>query len=127
MEIAMPTTLRDKINTLPRKRREKIEARAAELIAEELSLRDLRKAHELTQISIAKTLGLGQEGISRIEKRSDLLISTLRSYVEALGGQLFLVAKFPDRPLVHLSGLAAMSKTPPSAGRRATSGKASKH
>ena len=123
----MATTLKDKFNALPGKRRQKIETRAAELIAKELSLRDLRKAHELTQITVAKTLGLGQEGISRIEKRSDLLISTLRSYVEALGGRLFLIAKFPDRPPVHLSGLACMTKTAPPAARRATTRRTSRN
>jgi DNA-binding XRE family transcriptional regulator len=123
----MATTLQDKIEALPRKRRKRIEARAAELIAEERSLRDLRKAHELTQVHMAKSLGVGQEGISRIEKRSDLLISTLRDYVEALGGHLRLVAEFPDRPPVYLSGLAAVWEESPRARRRTMSRKTSKH
>jgi transcriptional regulator with XRE-family HTH domain len=90
--------------------RKKVEARAAELIAEELSLRDLRHARAKTQTSIARTLGIKQEGVSRLEQRSDLLISTLRSYVEAMGGHLHLIAEFPDRPPVHLAGLAAMDQ-----------------
>ena len=91
------------------KRRAKIEARAAGLIAEEMSLRDLRRALDLTQERLAETLGIGQDGVSRLEKRSDLLISTLRSYIEAMGGRLVeLIAEFPERPPVVLSGLSKM-------------------
>ena len=104
----MATRLKDKMKELGAKRRGRIRARAAELVAEELSLRDLRRARQKTQTSVAKSLGIGQEGVSRLEKRSDLLISTLRIYVEAMGGELHLIAEFPDRPPVHLSGLASM-------------------
>lgn len=104
----MATSLKDKMKGFSAKRRGKVKARAAELIAEELSLRDLRRARRKTQTSVAKSLGIGQEGVSRLEKRSDLLISTLRTYVEAMGGELHLIAEFPDRPPVHLSGLASM-------------------
>jgi DNA-binding XRE family transcriptional regulator len=114
----MTTTLKDKMAALGKRRRQRIEARAAELIAEEMSLRELRRAHRLTQERIGESLGIGQEGVSRLEKRSDLLLSTLRSYVEAMGGHLQLVAEFPDRPPVVLSGLAAM-ETRDAAARRA--------
>jgi transcriptional regulator with XRE-family HTH domain len=103
-----------------------VEARGAELIAEEMSLRDLRKAHELTQTRMAEALGMGQDGISRIEQRSDLLLSTLRSYVEAMGGQLRLIAEFPDRPPVHLAGISTAGETVASSARRA-SGKLVRH
>jgi transcriptional regulator with XRE-family HTH domain len=89
-------------------RRKKIENRAAQLIAKEMSLRELRQALKLTQERMAEALGIGQEGVSRLEKRSDLLISTLRSYVEAMGGSLSIVAEFPDRHPILLSGLACM-------------------
>jgi Helix-turn-helix domain len=102
----MTTTLKDKMEALSEPRRQKVEARAAELIAEEMSLRDLRQAHLLTQQRLGEVLGIGQEGVSRLEKRSDLLISTLRSYVEAMGGRLQLIAEFPDRPPVVLTGFA---------------------
>jgi transcriptional regulator with XRE-family HTH domain len=104
----MTTSLKDKMEKLGARRRRRIEARAAELIAEEMSLRDLRRARELTQERLAEVLGVGQEGVSRLEKRSDLLISTLRGYVEAMGGRLRLVAEFPERPPVALSGLAEL-------------------
>lgn len=109
----MATTLKTKMAALSPGRRTKIEARAGELIAEELSLRDLRRAHRLTQARVGESLGVGQEGVSRLEKRSDLLLSTLRSYVEAMGGHLQLIAEFPHRPPVVLSGLAAMEGAVP--------------
>lgn len=102
----MATTLKDKIKKLPAARRKKVEARAARLIAQEMTLRELRQAHKRTQERIAETLGIGQEGVSRLEKRSDLLLSTLRSYIEAMGGSLSLIAKFPDHPPVEVAGLA---------------------
>jgi hypothetical protein len=99
----MATNVRDTMKGLSPARRKKIEARTATLIAEEMSLRDLRQALTLTQERIAESLGIGQDGVSRLEKRSDLLLSTLRTYVEAMGGQLSLIAEFPDREPVTLS------------------------
>ena len=86
-------------------RRKKIAARAAMLVAEEKSLQALRQAHNLTQERIADVLGIGQDSVSRLEQRRDLLISTLRGYVEALGGRLSLVAEFPNQKPVVLTGL----------------------
>ena len=68
-------------------RKRKIAARAATIIAEERSLQELRRAHKLTQKKMAEVLGVGQDSVSRLEQRSDLLISTLRGYVEAMGGE----------------------------------------
>lgn len=100
----MSKSLREKLNTLDPKRRERIEAGAQELIAREMTLRDLRKARKLTQERIAECLKIRQDNVSRIEKRSDLLVSTLRSYVEAMGGELHVTAKFPNRPPVEIVG-----------------------
>jgi DNA-binding XRE family transcriptional regulator len=66
------TTLEEKLNQLPPDRRAKIQARADQLLAEEMSLRDLRLARKLTQEKMAELLKIRQEGVSRIEKRSDL-------------------------------------------------------
>ena len=104
------TTLTERLDRLPPARRKKVEERARALIAEEMSLRDLRKARKQTQVRVAKELGINQENVSRIEKRSDLLLSTLSGYVEAMGGTLRLVAEFPDRPPVALTGIAALDK-----------------
>jgi transcriptional regulator with XRE-family HTH domain len=87
-------------------RRKKVEARAAQLIAEEMTLQELRRARKLTQVRMAKELGISQDGVSKLEQRSDLLLSTLRKTVEAMGGSLSLVAEFPDRDPVVLSGIA---------------------
>ena len=102
----MPENVNEKIKKLSPSRRKKVEARAAALIAEEMTLRDLRKARELTQARVAEQLGITQDGVSRLEKRSDLLLSTLRKSVEAMGGRLSLVAEFPDRAPVVLTGIA---------------------
>jgi len=103
----MPTNVDDIISSLSPAQREQVETRARELIAEEMTLRDLRKARELTQVKLARRLGIAQDGVSRLEQRSDLLLSTLRKTVEAMGGTLSLVAQFPDRPPVVLSGLGS--------------------
>ena len=87
-------------------RRKKVKARATHLIAEEMTLQELRRARKITQVRMAKELGIGQDGVSKLEKRADLMISTLRKTVEAMGGRLSLVAEFPDRDPVMLSGIA---------------------
>lgn len=86
--------------------RKKVEDRAAEIIAEEMSLRDLRKARKLTQARVAKTLGITQDSVSRLEKCSALLISTLRKTLTAMGGDVRIVAEFPDRAPVELFELS---------------------
>ena len=104
------TTLKERMDDLPGARREKIDARAAELVAEDMSLQDLRKAMRQTQVRVARELGIKQENVSRIEKRADLLISTLNGYVEAMGGRLRLVAEFPDRPPVSLTAIGVLDE-----------------
>src|SRR3984893_15483113 len=102
MEARMPRTLNEIIAALPEGEQAKIEARARELIAEETSLQDLRKAIGKTQAAIAKRLKVGQDAVSKLETRSDMYISTLRSVLKAMGGELELIARFPDRPSVRL-------------------------
>ncbi len=96
------------MRALPVSRRKKIAKRTAQLVAEEMTIRELRLARQITQVELAKTLGVKQEQISRIEKRTDLHISTLRRSIEAMGGELSLVAKFPDRAPIHLTGFAEL-------------------
>jgi len=105
----MPRMLNEVIASLPEAERAKVEARARELIAEEMSLQDLRKAIGKTQTAIAKRLKVGQDAVSKLETRSDMYISTLRSVLEAMGGELELIARFPDRPPIRLKELGAAS------------------
>jgi DNA-binding XRE family transcriptional regulator len=102
----MAVDVNDKIRRLSTTQRKRIEARTAELIAEEMTLRELRRARKLTQVRMAKALGITQDSVSRLEKRSDLLLSTLRKTIKAMGGNLSLIAEFPDRAPVVLSGIA---------------------
>jgi DNA-binding XRE family transcriptional regulator len=106
----MTQKLADTLAKLPAERREKIETRSQELIAEYLTLKDMRKARKLTQERMAELLNIGQDSVSRLEKRSDLLLSTLAGYVKAMGGELRLVAQFPDRSPVILTGLADLDE-----------------
>ncbi|QKS30275.1 MAG: helix-turn-helix transcriptional regulator [Candidatus Accumulibacter similis] len=103
----MARRLDDVMVALPAERRARVEKRALEL----RTLKDLRIAAEQTQAELAAALGVGQDTISRLEKRSDMLLSTLRHYVEGMGGRLDLVAQFPDRPPVVIEHLG-VEKTP---------------
>jgi DNA-binding XRE family transcriptional regulator len=105
----MSRTLKERLAALPADRRGKVEARAAELIAEEMSLRELRKALGQTQAKVAADLGVGQDTVSRYEQRSDMLLSTLREYIGKMGGELVLTAQFPDRKPVRIRGFADIS------------------
>lgn len=99
------STLKERMNAMNPARRARIQARAAEIVAEEMTLKDLRKALRITQARLAKSLNITQDGVSRMEKRNDLLLSTLRKNIEAMGGCLRLFAEFPDRTPVIISGL----------------------
>lgn len=109
----MPVTLDEILSEMPAERRAHIDQLAQEMLAE-LNLREVRRLRKLTQARLSKKLKIGQEGVSRIEKRTDLYLSTLRSYVEGVGGKLSLVVEFPDRAPVILAGLGE------SAGREPT-------
>ncbi len=105
----MARKLDDVMAALPKDRQERVQARAKELA----TLKDLRHALQQTQAQMAAILGVRQDTISRLEKRSDMLISTMRHYVESMGGKLELVARFPNRPPVvidHIGGEVAPNK-----------------
>src|ERR1700688_3081252 len=116
--MSMATNVNDIIKKLSPARRKKVAARAAELIAEEMTLRELRHARKLTQVRMAKVLGITQDSVSRLERRSDQLLSTLRKTVEAMGGNLSIVVEFPDRAPVVLSGIAEDGPRPKPTSRR---------
>lgn len=92
----MPKTkkFRDLVARMPSESRERSEALTRQLL-EEMPLQALRKALALTQDQLAETSGLTQSGVAQIEQRSDVFISTLRRYIEAMGGELVITARFP--------------------------------
>ena len=102
----MAKSLKDKISALSETRQNTIATRSNELIAEEMTLRDLRLALEKTQQELGTALHMKQDGISRLENRSDMLLSTLNKYISAMGGTLKLIAEFPGRPSIVLHGVA---------------------
>ncbi len=89
----MAKTLDQMIKAMPVKQRRKIKSRANELI----TLETIRRSAALTQSTLAKKLGVGQDAVSRIEGQSDMLVSTLLRYVESAGGELEFVVRFPGR------------------------------
>jgi transcriptional regulator len=80
-----------------------------ELLLSEMPLQELRQAHHLSQERLAEILHTKQANISRIERRTDMYISTLRSYIEAMGGELDITAKFPDG-VVHVNQFREIEK-----------------
>lgn len=101
----MAKTLDEVLAILPKARRDRIDARYRELRKEVESLAALRKAAGKAQVDIATSLKISQPSVSKIEKQADMYLSTLRNYVEAVGGDLELVVRFPKQPPLHLSGL----------------------
>jgi hypothetical protein len=101
-------------------RQKKIKKRAAELIAEEFTLRDLRKAKQITQQEVAKRLSGRQVYVSRLERRADMKLSTLRQYVRALGGDLQLMVTFPGDAPVSLRDIGILPERYGGAGARKT-------
>lgn len=101
----MARTLHDKLASLDPARRAGIETEAARLHTEYLTLQELRKAKALTQVQLAETLGIQQATVAKYERQSDLLLSTLTSYVRAMGGSLKLMVEFPGKAPVALEGL----------------------
>ena len=114
----MAQSLNKKLSELPAARRERILAETDRLHAEYLTLQELRKAMKLTQEQLAEMLKIRQATIAQTERRSDLMLSTLRSYVEAMGGKLSLTAEFPDREPVSLVGFGDFSDTKESPRKR---------
>jgi hypothetical protein len=95
-----------------------------ESLADEHTQQELAKARRQTRAKLVRMLKVSKETVRRIEKRSDLYISTLRGYVEGAGGKLTMVAEFPDKPPVILAALGTddrSKKTKKKAGNNAKS------
>jgi transcriptional regulator with XRE-family HTH domain len=98
---------------MPPAARARSDAKARKMIAE-MALAELRQAMGLTQERLAKALRINQAGVSKIESRSDIFVSTLRKAIEAMGGQLEIRAKFPtgEVKISQFGGLAKRRRSP---------------
>jgi DNA-binding XRE family transcriptional regulator len=77
-------------------------AAMAEGMLVEMQLQELRKSRHFTQVELAQVLSVEQAAVSKLERREDMFVSTLRDYIKALGGELHMVASFPDAEIrVH--------------------------
>ncbi|MGD1914522.1 MAG: XRE family transcriptional regulator [Rivularia sp. (in: cyanobacteria)] len=93
-------------DNLPEERKQRIQARIEELETEYLTLQELRKATGITQAEISQSLQMPQSNVSRLEKESDMLLSTLRNYIHAMGGNLTISVELPNKPPVRLNLLS---------------------
>ena len=80
------------------------------VLERDLSLAELRRARLMTQDQLAADLHVGQASIAKLERRTDMYLSTLRRFVEAMGGELEIVARFPDQPHVRLRGIGELTE-----------------
>jgi hypothetical protein len=90
----MARKFRDLYEEMPPTTRQRIEARVDHTLA--LPLNELREARQLPQQQLAESLASGQAAVSKLERRTDMYVSTLRRFIEAMGGELEIIARFPD-------------------------------
>jgi transcriptional regulator len=100
----MPVPLKDVLDALPPKRRAELDRRFKELVNEVEALKKLRRISK-SQAKIAKTLKISRPAVSKIEKQTDMFLSTLRSHVEAMGGELDVIVRLPNRAPVKVKSL----------------------
>ena len=81
-----------------------------------MSLAELRRARAMTQEQRAEDLHVGQASIAKLERRTDMYLSTLRRFVEPMGGELDIVVRFPDQPQVRLRGIGELAERAVEAG-----------
>jgi len=101
----MAKKFRDLVAKMPAEARQRGEERTRELLAA-MPLDELRHAREITQQHLAKILGVNQAAVSRMERRTDMYVSTLRSFIHAMGGRLEIRAVFPDHGAVEITQFA---------------------
>jgi transcriptional regulator with XRE-family HTH domain len=98
--------------TLREKMRPQAQQRSRALAAKyrsEMALDELREAREMTQVHLAKLLGVNQAAVSKLERRADMYVSTLQDFVKAMGGELKITARFPEGS-VEINQFGAMRK-----------------
>lgn len=118
----MGRTVDEVIDALPAERRARIDQRFLELKDEVEGLAEFRRAAGKTQRDIAAALNIKQPSVSKIEKQADMYLSTLRSYIEAIGGRLELIVQLPSRPPLRIESLGDVVAAK---GRRVRASKAS--
>jgi len=91
----MAKKFRDLTANWPPERLARVEARVHKTLAE-MRLQELRKARRLSQVALAKKLQAQQATISKLERRTDMYVSSLRQYIGAMGGELEIIARFPE-------------------------------
>jgi DNA-binding transcriptional regulator YiaG len=91
---------------------------AADRLSAEMDLAELRRAMQLSQAEIAEVLNVSQGAVAKIERRADMLVGTLRRFIQAMGGDLELVARFPHRS-VRIETLGSLSAETPGSEPRA--------
>lgn len=109
----MGRTLEEVMAALPADQLAEIEARYQEMLREIEGLGALRRIAGKAQADIARALDIKQPSISKIEHQADMYISTLRDYVEALGGRLDIVVTLPGHPPLRLDGLGDLREPDP--------------
>ncbi len=114
----MAIPFREILERFTPEQRAEIEARAAKLIAEEYNLRDVREALSKSQAQVAEALGVEQAAVSKMERRADVYVSTLRKHIRALGGELEIVARFPGRDPVRITQFGGPEIRPARRGRK---------
>jgi len=110
----MTKKLEDFIAVLPDEEQQLINEEAERLIAEEMTLQELRKARACLQQTIGEKLHVNQAQVSKIERRTNMYISTLRSFIQAMGGELDIIARFPDRAPVRINQFNELEDNAPS-------------
>jgi len=108
----MGRTIDEVIAALPKDSQERIDAQYHDMKQDVESLRQLRKVAGKAQADIAAALKIKQPSVSKIERQADMYLSTLRSYVKAIGGELELVVHLPSRPALHLPHLGDILGAP---------------
>ncbi len=109
----MGRTLDQVMASFPKERQVRIRARADELHREVEGLKALRQLAERSQEQIAQSLGVKQPSVLKIERQTDLYLSTLRRFVEAAGGTLELRVELPGSGVMRLTGMGELTDTRP--------------
>jgi Helix-turn-helix. len=104
----MAKNFRDLRKKMPKLRQERAAARTAEIM-KGMALADLRRARQLSQEALGSAMHVSQPEISKLEQRADTYVSTVRKYVEALGGSLEIIARFPEGE-IRITQFAALDE-----------------